>query len=203
MRVVVAERGIERIRDVSREMNELQEAVNRWISEATRVTHPGLVTPDSTRRRAAFLDALRSYLIALGHSAIRPDNAGTLDFDEQYVPSLNKRRLRALGSASDQPRLVAAYTLALAAASQLVSGLHPGIVILDEPLQQNPDPQHRDLFLAFLTKQLAREAKFQTLIFTSLREDEIKLLRLQGTNVLLPDGDHFLKLVPPHVPSGT
>ena len=100
-------------------------------------------------------------------------------------------------SASDQSRLVAAYSLALAAASQGIGGLHPGVVILDEPLQQNPDPLHRELFIAFLSQELARNAKFQTLIFTSLREDEIESLRGQGTNVLTPEGDHFLKLVPP------
>ena len=191
-----AERGLERIREASREIDELQNAVNRWINEASAMSQLGVTTPDSNRRRSAFLDALRKYLIALGHSAIRPDNEASLDFDEQYVPSLNNRRLRSLGSASDKSRLVAAYSLALAAASQKIGGLHPGLVILDEPLQQNPDTQHRELFMAFLGQEFAQEAKFQTLIFTSLTQDEIDRLRKQGTNVLIPDGDHFLKSVP-------
>jgi hypothetical protein len=89
---------------------------------------------------------------------------------------------------------VAAYSLALAAASQSVQGLHPGIVILDEPLQQNPDPDHRTMFITFLSHQLARDARFQTLIFTSLSQEEISLLRSQGTNVVTPEGEHFLQL---------
>lgn len=117
--------------------------------------------------------------------------------DEHYVPYLDSRRLRSLGSASDQSRLVAAYCLALAASAQDVDGLHPGVVILDEPLQQNPDEEHRKLFLAFLSKQLARQAKFQTIIFTGLREEEIRTLREQGTNVVTPPGEHFLKLDAP------
>ena len=59
------------------------------------------------------------------------------------------------------------------------------------------DPEHRKLFLAFLSKQLAREAKFQTIVFTSLRNDEIDGLRRQGTSVLSPDGRHLLRLMPP------
>lgn len=42
---------------------------------------------------------------------------------------------------------------------------HPGFVIMDEPLQQNPDELHRDLFAAFLANELAQKSKFQTLIF--------------------------------------
>ena len=197
-----AERGIDRIREASIEIDELQDAVNRWMADAAALGQAIAPTPDLTRRRNSFLDALRKYLIALGHSAVRSDNKASLAFDEQYVPYLNNRRLRALGSASDQPRLVAAYSLALAAASEQIGGLHPGMVILDEPLQQNPDPHHREMFIAFLSQELARNAKFQTLIFTSLREDEISRLRGQGTNVFIPEGEHFLKLVPTTAASG-
>ncbi|MFZ1134849.1 MAG: hypothetical protein WAN69_07880 [Candidatus Korobacteraceae bacterium] len=116
--------------------------------------------------------------------------------DDQYVAFMNGRRLRALGSASDQSRLVAAYSLALAATAEQVRGKHPGFVIMDEPLQQNPDELHRDLFATFLANELAQKSKFQTLIFTSLGDAEITNLRKQGLNVVAPTGDHFLKAVP-------
>jgi DNA repair exonuclease SbcCD ATPase subunit len=196
-----AEKAIDRIVEVSFEIDELQDAINRWTADARTVAQVSVATVDLKRRRDAFLDALRKYLIALGHSAVRPDNEAFLDLDEQYVPYLSGRRLRSLGSASDQARLIAAYSLALTAASQQIGGLHPGIVILDEPLQQNPDPHHRELFLAFLSQELARQAKFQTIVFTALRDDEIAQLRRQGTNVVAPEGDHFLKLVPPASPA--
>lgn len=190
-----AERDIDRIRDCSREVDELQDGVNRWIAEAAAIMDVGVAPPDLARRREGFLLALRKYLIGLGHSAVSRENVAALSLDAQYTPLLNDRRLRALGSASDQPRLVAAYTLALAAAGVRMGGLHPGLVVLDEPLQQNPDPHHRELFTSFLTQELARQAVFQTLVFTSLRQDEIEQLRGQGTNVILPDGDHFLRPV--------
>ena len=114
--------------------------------------------------------------------------------DDEYVPFIEGRRLRALGSASDQSRLVAAYSLALAATSQQMKGEHPGFVILDEPLQQNPDGTHRELFLTFLEKQLAQQSKFQTLIFTWLSDAEIGRLRKQKATVIAPKGNHFLQL---------
>lgn len=190
------ERNMERIAEASKEIDELQGLVNRWITGVNALSKLGIATPDFERRRSAFLDALRKYLLALGHSAIRADNQDSLDLDEQYVPTLSDRRLRALGSSSDQARLVAAYSLALAAASEKLGGLHPGFVILDEPLQQNPDPHHHDLFIEFLSKDLARDTRFQTIIFTSLSQREISQLQKRGTSVLIPEGDHFLKLIP-------
>lgn len=80
-------------------------------------------------------------------------------------------------------------------------GLHPGIVILDEPLQQNPDPEHRSRFIEFLSKHLARNAKFQTIIFTSLKEKKLEELRQEGVMVQTPPGKEWLLLVPPPEPA--
>jgi hypothetical protein len=77
-----------------------------------------------------------------------------------------------------------------------MQGKHPGFVVLDEPLQQNPDAKHQELFLTFLEKQLAQQSNFQTLIFTYLLDEEIARLRKKNTNVITPDGEHFLQLVP-------
>ena len=144
-----------------------------------------------------FVRHLQEYLIALGHMALLAPSPATLHLDERYIPYLGTRRLRSLGSASDQSRLVAAYSLALAASSKEMAGFHLGIVILDEPLQQNPDDPHRELFNTFLSDQLARQSAFQTVVFTFLREAEIAGLRKQGTKVITPEGNHFLKAVPP------
>jgi hypothetical protein len=119
-----------------------------------------------------------------------------VSLSDQYTPMLGTKRIRSLGSASDQSRLIAAYTLALAEASIAVEGMHPGIVILDEPLQQNPDPKHRELFLSFLSKALAKSTKFQVIIFTSLRQAELAQLKRGGVSVATPDGAKFLKRVP-------
>ena len=100
--------------------------LTRWISEADKLLKMSAEATDLERRRSEFEHTLRGYVTALGHSAIKAENSMKLVLDDQYVPHLGSRRLRSLGSASDQSRLVAAYSLALAAASQNVGGLHPG-----------------------------------------------------------------------------
>ena len=189
------ERELDRAIETVEEIEKLQNAIDKWISDTVQLQKMSAEKPDLEWRRSEFDRTLRSYVTALGHSAVNAENSTTLFLDDQYVPHLSSRRLRSLGSASDQSRLVAAYSLALAATSQKVDGLHPGVVILDEPLQQNPDQQHRELFISFLSQQLAREARFQTLIFTWLNDVEVKILRDQGTEVLTPEGNHLLKLL--------
>lgn len=190
------ERSIDRVQSMQSEITELQTNIDTWISSASRLQTAENVPQDFERRRSAFLTSFRKYLLAFGHSAVTVANASTVDFDEQYIPILGSRRLRSLGSASDQSRLIAAHALALADASDKVGGMHPGLVILDEPLQQNPDPQHRSLFLKFLVKDLAKTLAFQTLVFTSLTGQEISSLRKQGIPVITPEGKHFLTPIP-------
>ena len=92
---------------------------------------------------------------------------------------------------------MAAYVLALAAASESTSGLHPGFVVFDEPLQQNPDKKHRDLFVDFLISDTALALKGQTIVFTWLHDDELERLTRAGVRLVNPRGDHFLELIPP------
>ena len=191
-----AEREFERVWEAAKKIDELQKSIDRWTADARAfiaATESLVKQPDS---REAFLANLRKYLVALGHSEVNESNAQAVNLDDEYTPFMNGRRLRALGSGSDPSRLVAAYSLALAAAAQQVGGKHPGIVILDEPLQQNPDDKHRDLFLTFLTKQLAQQPTFQTLIFTWLYDPEIQKLRAENILVVTPPGEHFLQLKP-------
>jgi DNA repair exonuclease SbcCD ATPase subunit len=195
--LAAAERESDRLSDTASEIEALQQSIDRWVADAKGFVAASVVTGVVDKRKNAFIEAFRKYLVTLGHSEVNQQNAQLVTLDEQYIPFMNNKRLRALGSASDQSRLVAAYSLALAAASEQMGGQHPGFVILDEPLQQNPDEKHRELFLNFLTKELPQKSTFQTLIFTWLSGPEIDKLRKQGTNVLTPPGAHFLQLQKP------
>jgi hypothetical protein len=189
------ERLIENLDATAAEIKELQTAIDTWLDDAKAAQSQGGADTDIEHRISVFTKALAQYLLALGHSAAVSRGVETLRMDQGlYEPYLGHRRLRALGSGSDPARLVAAYTLALAAASATLNGLHPGVVILDEPLQQNPDTKHIALFLDFLSKSLAKEASFQTLVFTFLNESEVQKLRDSGTTVVTLDG-HLLGLV--------
>ena len=195
------DRETDRARENIEEIKELQGEIDRWLADAAAASGERPVAGDIGERRQAFLNALRQYLLELRHSEVREGTENLLIFDEQYVPYFDNRRLRSLGSASDHSRLTAAYALALAATGTKDGGLHPGIVILDEPLQQNPDPKHRSRFIEFLSKHLARNAKFQTIIFTSLKEEELDELRQEGVMVQTPPGKKWLQLVPPPEPA--
>lgn len=191
--LAAAERESDRLEDAASEIEALQKSIDRWIADAGGFVAASAVVSIVDDRKVAFIEALRKYLVALGHSEVNDQDAHLVTLDEQYIPFMNGKRLRALGSASDQSRLVAAYSLAVAAVSEEKAGQHPGFVILDEPLQQNPDDKHRQLFLNFLTKELPQKSTFQTLIFTWLTKPEIEKLRKQGTNVITPPGAHFLE----------
>jgi hypothetical protein len=190
------ERLIEKLDATATEIKELQTAIDAWLNDAKAARMQGGAGTDIDHRTSVFNNALGQYLLALGHSAAVNRGVDTLRMDQgQYEPYLAHRRLRALGSGSDPARLVAAYSLALAAASATLNGLHPGVVILDEPLQQNPDTTHIALFLDFLSKSLAKEANFQTLVFTFLNESQVQKLRENGTAVVTLEG-HLLGPVP-------
>jgi hypothetical protein len=68
-----------------------------------------------------------------------------------------------------------------------------GFVVLDEPLQQNPDPEHRRLFVEFLQSAAARQLRYQTIVFTSLHDDEGLRLKQAGARLEMPAGEHLLR----------
>ena len=195
--LATTETEMERLAETSRELLGLQTRINNWTNKAGAAETVTTDSADINRRIKEFTHRLRELLTALGHSAILSQPEPNLRLDDHYIPYLGPRRLRSLGSASDHSRLVAAYVLALAVASEAKSGLHPGFVVLDEPLQQNPDDPHRDRFINFLTSDTARALKVQTIVFTYLRAPELKRLRANGVNVITPQSAHFLELLPP------
>lgn len=196
-----AEAEMERVAETARELLALQTRINSWLNKAAAAETVVTNKTDVERRMKQFTLRLHELLTALGHSAILSQPEANLHLDEHYIPYLGPRRLRSLGSASDHSRLVAAYVLALAVASEAGRGLHPGFVVLDEPLQQNPDETHRKLFIEFLTSETARALNVQTIVFTWLHPHEREQLRAKGVKVIAPESAHFLHLVPEPKPS--
>lgn len=188
-----AEREQDRILALRAQIAQLQLEIDAWLRRANALEAKSELITDVARRRARLQESLAGYLRELGHNAISSENINTLRLDEEYVPYLGARRLHSLGSASDQSRLIAAYSLALADASRTLGGFHPGFVVLDEPLQQNPDDEHRELLFSSLTGDLAT-VPFQLVIFTWLPQDDIKRLKTAGIHVITPPGRHFLSL---------
>jgi hypothetical protein len=186
------EREIDRAISTAKDIALLQERISAWLTTQS----PGSAVAEGVTgdrpKTDSFRDEFHALLTALGHNGLLEQPEEPLSFDDNYVPYVGARRLRSLGSASDQSRMIAAYTLALASASEAVAGVHPGTVVLDEPLQQNQDPDHRKLFVNFVLRASKTPMPYQVLIFTSLLAAEIADLA-EASHVLtvLPDR-HFL-----------
>jgi hypothetical protein len=195
--IIGVENEIERVAIRARELAELQRAIDSWLDRVKATAQVDVASENDSRHRLTeFRLRLGRLLRALGHSAILAQPLAEVTLDARYIPYLGPRRLRSLGSASDHPRLIAAYVLALAATSEAIGGLHPGVVVLDEPLQQNPDENHRSMFIEFLISETATSLKGQTIIFTWLHGPELGRLRAAGVRVFEPDTSHFLHLLP-------
>lgn len=206
--VTVGEIG--RIDTTLTEIARQQELVSAWISEAAGGIDVASAEADLLPRKTAFERRIVEFLEKLRHEGIAdaPGQQLTLREDEDYTPYWGRRRVRSLGSASDRSRLIQAYILALVHASVVdLSGadpaLHPGFVVLDEPLQQNQDKKHRRLFVDYLVDQGTKQPPYQVIIFTYLFDDEIERVREAGVTLQTPETSerqHFLELVKPSEP---
>jgi hypothetical protein len=194
-RLADAERKLDRTMRVVRNLDEIQGQVDSWISEATVELGPSTEEPvDEVTRMNAFVIDLRDFLVGLGHEGVPESEKAGVTIDSEYIPFLDGRRLRSVGSASDLARMITAYVFALLQTGSKTGGHHPGFAVLDEPLQQNPDEKHRVQFIETIGK-VASALSEQVIVFTYLRQDEIP--RLKAADVPLQElgGAHFLSLV--------
>jgi len=99
--LAAAERELDKLSDTESEIDSLQQSINRWIADAKGFVAASAVTGIVDKRKNTFIEAFRKYLVALGHSEVNQQNAHLVTLDEQYIPFMNNKRLRALGSASD------------------------------------------------------------------------------------------------------
>jgi hypothetical protein len=112
---------------------------------------------------------------------------------QAQIESLGKQRTALIKN-------IGVLVLALADASRANSGPHPGFLVLDEPLQQNPDPKHRKLMLQFF-EQAAASTENQVIVTTSLQPEELARLRKAHVNVKALPGKKFLRPKPEEAPS--
>lgn len=191
-----AQRELQRIRDFRRDLNTVQDEIRTW-SAATRVPPPADAANDELKDRTDFLsNQLHSFLVGFGHSEVLSDDHRiTVLQSDGYAPYVDAKKLRSLGSASDAARLVTAYTLALAQTGLQFRGNHPGFVLLDEPLQQNPDPEHREKFVSAI-RAMASIITGQLIIFTSLQPREIERLKAPNIHLEVRSGDYLLTAAP-------
>lgn len=178
------ESKIARTHRIKETVKEIQDRIALWKADVSGIAQEAIETAEhkeDKKTKAMFTDCLIKLLRAFKHEGVASnDDEKSITIDDDYVPYRKNRLLSSIGSASDHPRLILAYTLALMITSFERSGNHPGFVVFDEPLQQNPDQKHRKFFVNFLISQ-GKTLPGQTIFFTNLDSDELKQLRASGT----------------------
>lgn len=186
------DRQLEKNKKLHERLDQLQSQLDDWAEKLRQnVNLDADPTVDESPRIQAFVDELRAFLVDVGHGALANRNADTIYLDNNYNPCINSRQLTQLGSASDPARLVLAYVLALLKTA-IERGHHPGFVVLDEPLQQNPDKNHRELVVNLLSKKWP-EPDGQVLVFTHVLPQESRRLRELGAPLRELTERRFLK----------
>jgi hypothetical protein len=171
-----AERKLEKNSSLYKRVLDLQQELDAWATTASSLgcsTSPA--ENQETERLDKFMGKFREYLVALEHEGLSSRDVREVHLDVNYLPILGHRPLSMLGSASDRARMIMAYVTALVNQATLDNGHHPGFVVLDEPLQQNPDAKHREHALQMLIKH-GNAIKGQVLTFTNLKEEELHYL---------------------------
>jgi energy-coupling factor transporter ATP-binding protein EcfA2 len=131
----------------------------------------GAISPeDETKLReldASFVSQLEEY----GFSSIRPPSLLSIS-RESYRPTYEGFDLGFNLSASDMIRTIWAYLYGLLEVSRISQTNHPGLLILDEPRQQQAN---RLSFALFATRAAAsRQANQQVIFLTSEDEDTVQ-----------------------------
>lgn len=193
-KVAAAEREIDRNKELAARLSEFQNQLDKWKqkAEAHRAAESAPEPKAEKERLANFEGDLKALLIAQGHNGFREAPDANVRLDDYYVPFVGDRRLSSLGSASDISRTTVAYVLAAARVSTNLGGHHLGLVILDEPLQQNPDTERRRLFIEALERREFKAAP-QVLVLTHLKEDEVARLQKKGISVQELGADYLLQ----------
>lgn len=186
--IIAIEREMDKNRLLNEQIGAVQQKIDDWCKRAAELEVDDSAIQQSTPELVEFEKVLRQNVVALGVGGVTAAEAANLHLGQNYEPLLGKRGLPAYGSASDRARLVLAYTLALLA----VGKHHPGFGVFDEPVQQNPDPHHRELWLKFIGSGAGSGGR-QRILFTSLRPDELEFLRQRNVKVQEREG-RFLDL---------
>lgn len=113
---------------------------------------------------------------------------------DKYTPIVSGFDIKFDSSASDNIRLIWSYVIAIYKTSQNFSGNHPGLIVFDEPGQQQMAiKSQKQLF------EVLSNTKGQSIVGTSLEPEEIKeMTRNLSLNVIDLGEDYIIKPLSSH-----
>ncbi|PGR94451.1 hypothetical protein [Bacillus thuringiensis] len=108
---------------------------------------------------------------------------------DKYTPIVSGFDIKFDSSASDTIRLIWSYVIAIYKTSQQFSGNHPGLMVFDEPGQQQMAVKSQKQLFEVLSKM-----KSQSIVGTSLEPEEIKeMTKTLNLNVIDLGEDYIIK----------
>ncbi|WP_309864496.1 hypothetical protein [Bacillus sp. SLBN-46] len=112
----------------------------------------------------------------------------TISYDK-YTPIVSGFDIKFDSSASDNIRLIWSYVIAIYKTSQQFGGNHPGLLVFDEPGQQQMAVKSQKQLFEILSK-----TKCQSIVGTSLEPEEIKdMTKNLNLNVIDLGEDYIIK----------
>ena len=183
---------LERLRDEFDELTgRLRDAAERWQENRSRYSD----LPDdyfSKKDKAKLAAVSKCFASNVKSFGYRSTGISQLHISEDnYRPVCDEFEVAFGASASDNIRLIWAYTLALLQVLSSHEGNHWGILVFDEPEQQKMKEDSSDALYAEIAKMQTDE--FQVIVATSASED-ITRTRLEGhPHNLLEFGDKVVR----------
>lgn len=153
-----------------------------------------LETDESSERDRSVLASFRSaFLEQLQEYGFRSLDGVTLS-EQTYLPERQGFDLTHEVSASDTIRLIWGYLLGMLETGAEEPSNHPGILVLDEPGQQEVEPASLRAFLARAAGAARREQ--QVLVTVTRPIEELRSATLDSQAHVIDFGDHTLVLQP-------
>lgn len=158
------------------------------LADLAEIGDRGRATNADSEKLAAFENIFREQLGEYGFNSVpAPDVELARD---SYLPLYKERPLKEEKiSASDNVRLVWAYVVGLLEMARYYEISHPGLLILDEPGQQEIEPAS----LEALLQRLARSSSYeqQVIVASSKKPDVVRSI-LEGTDATLNEVDGYI-----------
>jgi hypothetical protein len=154
----------EKLAGLGSDLSEQAAEYRRITSDLADLGERGGLTASDKKKLAAFGNLVREQLFDFGFSSMPPEEVQLAQ--DTYLPMRNDAPIRPDElSASDRVRMVWAYLVGLMEISRTFETAHPGLLILDEPGQQ----EISDDSLGALFKRLATAQDFgqQVIVATS------------------------------------
>lgn len=162
-------KSLDKIREEIENLKEKQEELNKLIKDYSESNNDKKILGELLEN---FKNNILSLRLFKSKKELELIHQLRLDYQENYTPYLQNFDLYNISSSSDNIRIILSYYLAILQTSLSIDSdkiKFPNLLILDEPKQQNLDPEEIKSFIE-ITKSLPKD-KWQIILTTYQKQD--------------------------------